>query len=150
MNLNLSLIGKGPDHSLSHDLNFQQEEYEATHKVVSWLLFVFYLTLLYLPGVELATRGVGVRVKQVLTTSSSTQTFKNPKPELMERLRQSGPVPGDANGVTPSKEAAKKKGRKDKSVSLFLRTPLMRTFHTVDDYPTSWSARSTTSSHGIR
>lgn len=35
MNISLSLIGKGPDHSLSHDLNFQQEEYEATHKVVS-------------------------------------------------------------------------------------------------------------------
>ena len=47
------------------------------------------------------------------------QTFKNPKPALLEKLRDTGPVPGDENGL--KKRAAlddggKKKKRLDKNV----------------------------------
>lgn len=66
------------DHNLDHDLNFQQEYYEATHKV----------------------------------------TFKNPKPELLSILAQTGPTgqvaASDPNGAS----AARKKSRKDKNVDM--------------------------------
>lgn len=50
------------------------------------------------------------------------QTFKNPKPALMAALRESGPVPGDENGIKHKRpaggeESAKKKKRTDKNVS---------------------------------
>ena len=35
MTISLTPVGRGADHSISHDLNFQQEEYEATHKMES-------------------------------------------------------------------------------------------------------------------
>lgn len=35
MTIVLSAIGKGGDHTLEHDLNFQAERYEAKHQVVS-------------------------------------------------------------------------------------------------------------------
>lgn len=35
MNIVLTAIGKGGDHTLPHDLNFQSERYEAKHQVVS-------------------------------------------------------------------------------------------------------------------
>lgn len=35
MTIVLSGMHKGGDHTLDHDLNFQQERYEATHTVVS-------------------------------------------------------------------------------------------------------------------
>lgn len=35
MRIIVSAIDKGGDHELSHDLNFQQERYEAEHKIVS-------------------------------------------------------------------------------------------------------------------
>jgi len=35
MALVLHTIGKGGDHPITHDLNFTQERYEASHKVVS-------------------------------------------------------------------------------------------------------------------
>ncbi len=35
MTIVLTAIGKGGDHTLEHDLNFQQERYEAKHQVVS-------------------------------------------------------------------------------------------------------------------
>ncbi len=45
------------------------------------------------------------------------QTFRNPKPELLALLRESGPA-GDENGVKVKREEpAKKKSRKDKNVS---------------------------------
>ena len=52
------------------------------------------------------------------------QTFKNPKPALMAALRESGPVPGDENGIKHKRpaggeESAKKKKRTDKNVSCF-------------------------------
>jgi hypothetical protein len=53
------------------------------------------------------------------------QTFKNPKPPLMAVLRESGPVPGDENGVKSKRplageeSAKKKRSRTEKNVSLF-------------------------------
>ena len=50
-------------------------------------------------------------------TCSKYQTFKNPKPALLEKLRESGPVPGDENGKKRGgEESAKKKKRVDKGV----------------------------------
>ncbi|CAF9908430.1 hypothetical protein IMSHALPRED_006671 [Imshaugia aleurites] len=40
--------------------------------------------------------------------------FKNPKPALIAILKESGPVPGDANGVKARDESARKKKRPDK------------------------------------
>ncbi|KAL4785571.1 RanBP1 domain-containing protein [Aspergillus varians] len=50
-------------------------------------------------------------------------TFKNPKPALLAVLRESGPVPGDENGVKMKRsaggdEGSKKKKRTDKSVDM--------------------------------
>lgn len=35
MIITLHTAGKGGDHTLTHDLNFAQERYEASHKIVS-------------------------------------------------------------------------------------------------------------------
>jgi transcription initiation factor TFIID/TFIIF subunit len=49
-------------------------------------------------------------------------TFKNPKPALLEKLRETGPVPGDENGLkkrgAAGEESAKKKKRVDKNVDM--------------------------------
>jgi hypothetical protein len=50
------------------------------------------------------------------------QTFRNPKPALLALLRESGPVPGDENGLKSKRgatgeESAKKKKRTEKNVS---------------------------------
>ncbi|OJI96051.1 hypothetical protein ASPVEDRAFT_35383 [Aspergillus versicolor CBS 583.65] len=50
-------------------------------------------------------------------------TFKNPKPALLGVLRESGPVPGDENGLKSKRsaggeEGSKKKKRTDKSVDM--------------------------------
>ncbi|EZF25059.1 hypothetical protein H112_02556 [Trichophyton rubrum D6] len=46
-------------------------------------------------------------------------TFKNPKPPLLAQLRESGPVPGDENGVKKrGQEESKKKKRADKNVDM--------------------------------
>lgn len=97
----LHTIGKGGDHTVSHDLNFQQERYEAVHKIVSFLSF---------PNSFSSSSG------QRSDEKRHEQTFKNPKPELMALLRESGPVPGgDENGVSKAggkgDGAAKKKSR---------------------------------------
>lgn len=34
MNIVLTAVGKGGEHTLDHDLNFQSERYEAKHQVV--------------------------------------------------------------------------------------------------------------------
>lgn len=49
------------------------------------------------------------------------QTFKHPKAALLEKLRESGPVPGDENGVKSKRgaggeESAKKKKKSEKNV----------------------------------
>jgi len=75
MSIVLTAVGKGGDHTLEHDLNFQAERYEAKHQV----------------------------------------TFRNPKPELLALLQESGSA--DANGIR-GKDAAKKKNRRDKNVDM--------------------------------
>ncbi|KAH8626614.1 SAS complex,SAS5 subunit/transcription initiation factor IID,subunit 14 [Alternaria alternata] len=75
MTIVLTAIGKGGDHTLDHDLNFQAERYEAKHQV----------------------------------------TFRNPKPELLALLAESGPA--EANGMR-NKDQAKKKNRRDKNVDM--------------------------------
>lgn len=84
MKITMTAVGgaKGGEHVLDHDLNFQQERYESTRKVV----------------------------------------FKNPKGEVLERLRESGPVPGEENGAkgagaAGAKTDAKKKRPTTKNVS---------------------------------
>jgi len=48
-----------------------------------------------------------------------TITFKNPKAALLDRLRESGPVPGDdVNGIKKRDEGAKKKKRIDKGIDM--------------------------------
>ncbi|KAL8760205.1 MAG: hypothetical protein Q9199_000228 [Rusavskia elegans] len=82
MRIIVSAIDKGGDHELSHDLNFQQERYEAEHKI----------------------------------------TFKNPKPNLLEKLKESGPVGagGEENGVKSKRgdESAKKRKKSEKGVDM--------------------------------
>ncbi|KAF2269916.1 SAS complex, SAS5 subunit/transcription initiation factor IID, subunit 14 [Lojkania enalia] len=46
-----------------------------------------------------------------------TVTFRNPRPELVALLAESGPA-GAENGVRGKGDAAKKKGRKDKNVDM--------------------------------
>ncbi|KAJ5587369.1 uncharacterized protein N7459_003134 [Penicillium hispanicum] len=50
-------------------------------------------------------------------------TFKNPKPAFLAQLRESGPVPGDENGMKSKRsavgeESAKKKKRTEKNVDM--------------------------------
>ncbi|KAI9698712.1 MAG: hypothetical protein M1836_003822 [Candelina mexicana] len=53
-----------------------------------------------------------------------TITFKNPKPGLMAALKESGPTPGDENGLKSKRsgkhddEASKKKKRGDKNIDM--------------------------------
>lgn len=49
------------------------------------------------------------------TANTAKQTFKNPKPELLALLSDSGSA--DANGVR-GKDASKKKARRDKAVDM--------------------------------
>lgn len=78
MQIVLTAAGKGGDHTLDHDLNFQSERYEAKH----WI------------------------------------TFKNPKPELIQLLKESGPVPGEENGARSRSSLPNSKKKKDKAVGL--------------------------------
>jgi transcription initiation factor IIF auxiliary subunit len=43
MTIVLSAVGKGGDHTLAHDLNFQAERYEAKHQVVSTTYMYYHL-----------------------------------------------------------------------------------------------------------
>lgn len=47
-----------------------------------------------------------------------TIVFKSPKPALLNILKESGPVPGDTNGVKARDESAKKKKRPDKGIDM--------------------------------
>lgn len=79
MQIILSGVAKGGDHSIDHDLNFQTERYEAKHWIV----------------------------------------FKNPKPELLTLLKESGSVPGEENGARSRSALPSAKKKKDKAVSVF-------------------------------
>lgn len=50
--------------------------------------------------------------------ASHVVVFKNPRPELLAILKQSGPVPGDVNGAAAGKGEVKKRARGNKNVSL--------------------------------
>jgi transcription initiation factor IIF auxiliary subunit len=53
--------------------------------------------------------------QRMLLANAPLQTFRNPKPELLALLQESGAA--DANGVR-NKDAAKKKNRRDKNVDM--------------------------------
>jgi len=81
MQIGFTVLDK--EHTVTHDLHFQQNKYESKH----------------------------------------TLTFKNPKPALLALLRESGPVPGDENGLKSKRggtqdDGAKKKKRVDKNVDM--------------------------------
>lgn len=54
--------------------------------------------------------------------SKHTLTFRNPKPALLAALRESGPVPGDENGVKKrsggGEEGTKKRKKVDKNIDM--------------------------------
>jgi len=81
MSIVLTTMQKGGEHTIDHDLNFQNERYEAKHVV----------------------------------------TFRNPKPDLLAALAESGSTgaAGGENGVRKGAESAKKKSRKDRTVCSF-------------------------------
>lgn len=61
------------------------------------------------------------RPERLERTLTIIQTFKNPKPELLSLLRESGPVPGDENGAgkgAGAKGADAKKKRPTKNVDM--------------------------------
>lgn len=89
------------DHTFTHDLNFAQPRYESKHVVVRNPFFWY---------IYLSEDG------QLIA-----KTFKNPKPALLAALRESGPVPGDENGMKAKRaaggdESLKKKKRTEKNV----------------------------------
>lgn len=94
---------KGADITVAHDLNFQSEHYETKHPIVSRCACESHA---YCKA----------------DTTRLVQVFKNPKSALLAILKESGPVPGDANGVKARDESAKKKKRPDKGVSSNLST----------------------------
>lgn len=101
MRITVTGIDKGGDHELLHDLNFQKDRYEADHKIVS-----------ILPPVR-EEQGL-----HQLTCGHLRQTFKNPKPHLLEKLLESGSVGGDENGAKSKRgdESAKKRKKSEKGV----------------------------------
>ncbi|CRG90679.1 Transcription initiation factor TFIID subunit 14 [Talaromyces islandicus] len=71
------------EHTITHDLNFQQNRYESKHVI----------------------------------------NFKNPKHALIDKLRESGSVPGDENGTKTKRgatgeESAKKKKKTERNVDM--------------------------------
>lgn len=86
-------------HFINHDLNFREERYESKHVIVSHISYTVAIILVLI----------------------LLQAFKNPKSAFLAALRESGPVPGDENGVkkrsAAGEESAKKKKRGDKNVS---------------------------------
>ncbi|KAI2018100.1 transcription factor TFIIF complex subunit Tfg3, partial [Ophidiomyces ophidiicola] len=79
--LQVGLGAPDKEHTVPHDLNFQQNRYESKHVI----------------------------------------TFKNPKPAVLAALRESGPVPGDENGLKSKRaqdESSKKKKRIDKNIDM--------------------------------
>lgn len=100
MDIFLTVIDKGGDHQVAHDLNFQAERYEAKHVLVSLRHFKLR----------------SIDTNKILRYGY--QTFKNPKPNLLAALKESGPTLGDENGVKPKRESesARKKKKVEKGV----------------------------------
>ena len=107
MEIVLTAVEKGGEYTIAHDLNFAAARYEAKHIIVG-LLAHFH----------------GHRPKSARADASvgDMQTFKNPKPALLAILKESGPVPGDENGLKSKRggahgdDSTKKKKRADKGV----------------------------------
>jgi len=89
---------KSGDQTIAHDLNFGSEHYETKHTLVRSRNLV-------LIALDISIDKPGLY-----------QIFKNPKAPLLAILKESGPVPGEANGVKSRDESAKKKKRPDKGV----------------------------------
>lgn len=112
MEIVLSAVEKGGDYPIAHDLNFAAARYEAKHSIVG--LPCTDLTVYYRSNLELMCK------------CAFLQTFKNPKPALLAILKESGPVPGDENGLKLKRggahgdDSSKKKKRADKGVRLRL------------------------------
>lgn len=104
MSIVLTAAHKGGEHTLQHDLNFQSERYEAKHQVVRSL-----------PTTDTRSLHPFFAPDTVRTLTSLRQTFRNPKPELLALLQDSGSA--DANGVR-GKDASKIKKRRDKAVDM--------------------------------
>ncbi|KAI9711830.1 MAG: hypothetical protein M1820_001975 [Bogoriella megaspora] len=77
MKITLTVMHKGGDHTLNHDLNFQSERYEARHQII----------------------------------------IRNPKPELIERLKETGPV-NEVEARGKGADASKKRSRKAGNVDM--------------------------------
>jgi transcription initiation factor IIF auxiliary subunit len=90
MQIVLTPIGspKGGEQTINHDLNFQQEQYESTHTVV---------------------RLVVLDSKDDCQTDHPFQTFRNPKGELLERLKESAPAGESTNGAAAAAPKSDKK-----------------------------------------
>ncbi len=114
MEIVLSAVEKGGDYPIAHDLNFAAARYEAKHTIVG-------LPRTLLPTPQSWTLGHSRRI-------GDYQTFKNPKPALLAVLKESGPVPGEENGVKSKRggahgdDSVKKKKRADKGVRNSLLT----------------------------
>lgn len=107
--LPIGLTADNKEHSVTHDLNFAQPRYESKHVIVRS------------PSLLWAHTKAGVKN---LEDGLTIQTFKNPKPALLNALRESGPVPGDENGVKAKRaaggdEGSKKRKKTEKNVSCF-------------------------------
>ncbi|EZF25060.1 hypothetical protein H112_02556 [Trichophyton rubrum D6] len=99
--MQIVLSAPDKDHSITHDLNFQSSKYESKHVIVC-----------------ITTRFIRHKYSPI-NPNLGGQTFKNPKPPLLAQLRESGPVPGDENGVKKrGQEESKKKKRADKNVDM--------------------------------
>ncbi|MCJ1363601.1 hypothetical protein MMC16_002708 [Acarospora aff. strigata] len=109
MEIVLTAVEKGGEYTIAHDLNFAAARYEAKHIIVG-LLAHFH----------------GHRPKSARADASvgDMQTFKNPKPALLAILKESGPVPGDENGLKSKRggahgdDSTKKKKRADKGIDM--------------------------------
>ena len=102
--MQIILTAADKDHTVTHDLNFAQPRYESKHVLVRIPIFPW-----------------KNRDKRLI--AKKKQTFKNPKPALLAALRESGPVPGDENGMKAKRaaggdESLKKKKRTEKNVPL--------------------------------
>lgn len=101
MQITLTPVGspKGGDHVLNHDLNFAQERYEATHNVVC------------MDGRRNSLSWTVVGSTCRATDPFVPQTFRNPKPELLQALKESGPAGDATNGATAQPKKRKQQSR---------------------------------------
>jgi hypothetical protein len=122
--LPIGLTADNKEHSVTHDLNFAQARYESKHVIVR----------------PLASNSLPPDIE--MDGWLTIQTFKNPKPALLNALRESGPVPGDENGVKAKRaaggdEGSKKRKKTEKNVSCF--HPQELGWDVADDDRSTWT-----------